>query len=56
MKELSTEMTLQNGKVKRISVELDDELADWLINQPKEAFLILAKSQKKRQKALLSTN
>ena len=38
MKELFTEMTLQNGKVKRISVELDDELADWLINQPKEAY------------------
>ena len=34
MKELSTEIILRNGDVKTITVELETELADWLVLQP----------------------
>ena len=34
MKELSTEIMLRNGEIKTITVELETELADWLVLQP----------------------
>ena len=34
MKELSTEIMLRNGDIKTITVELETELADWLVLQP----------------------
>ena len=34
MKELSTEIILRNGDIKTITVELETELADWLVLQP----------------------
>ncbi len=33
MKELTTQIITKNGKIKIIKVELEDELADWLIMQ-----------------------
>lgn len=36
MKELFTDITLRNGEVKKIKVELEDELAEWLVTQPEE--------------------
>ena len=36
MKKLSTTITEKNGTVRVITVELENELADWLITQPKE--------------------
>jgi DNA-directed RNA polymerase specialized sigma24 family protein len=38
MKELYTNITLRNGEVKEIKVELEDELADWLVTQPEEVY------------------
>ena len=38
MKELHTYMTLTNGEVKTIKVNLEDELADWLITQTEEVY------------------
>lgn len=35
MKELFTDITLRNGEVKKIKVELEDELAEWLVTQGK---------------------
>ena len=34
MKELSTEIILRNGDIRTITVELETELADWLVLQP----------------------
>ena len=34
MKELSTEIMLRNGDIKTITIELETELADWLVLQP----------------------
>ena len=34
MKELFTDITLRNGEVKKIKVELEDELKEWLVTQP----------------------
>lgn len=36
MKELYTNITLRNGEVKTIKVELENELADWLMTQPED--------------------
>ena len=38
MKELFTDITLRNGEVKKIKVELEDELAEWLVTQPEEVY------------------
>ena len=38
MKELFTDITLRNGEVKKIKVELEDELAEWLETQPEEVY------------------
>ena len=38
MKELYTNITLRNGEVKEIKVDLEDELADWLVTQPEEVY------------------
>ena len=38
MKKLSTTITEKNGTVRVITVELENELADWLITQPKEVY------------------
>lgn len=38
MKELYTNITLRNGETKNIKVELEDELADWLITQPEDVY------------------
>lgn len=38
MKELHTYITLTNGEVKTIKVNLEDELADWLITQTEEVY------------------
>ena len=33
MKELTTQIITKNGKIRIIKVELEDELADWLVTQ-----------------------
>lgn len=38
MKELTTEIFLRNGASKVIKVELEDELAEWLITQPRDVY------------------
>lgn len=38
MKKLSTEIKMMNGKTKEICVELEDEIADWIINEPPEVY------------------
>ena len=38
MKELFTDIKLRNGEVKKIKVELEDELAEWLETQPEEVY------------------
>ena len=36
MKKLTITITEQNGNIKNISVELENELADWLVTQPED--------------------
>ena len=38
MKELQTYIILRNDERKNIKVDLEDELADWLVTQPEEVY------------------